>query len=658
MNEQLQILKRTFLLPVAIFLSLTLLHPYQSMAEPAADKLDDMTVSGRKIEERLSAELAAFGHKVEIVTAEDIKTGGYTDINQILESLVPGLYVISKSGRGDYMRMSLNGGDNKRVIFLIDGVRINNRLYGRGYLDTLSVQMIDRIEILKNGEGLFYGTDGTSGAINIITKPITRERHGSLGIGYGSYEAVEAHGMVSETIDDNGFMVYGSYEGWDGFLPFRDEDYDQIDGAARKDRGYIRNNLMAKYERNVDLGQGAVLKASILRTAVEADYMRVDEDKAVNDRTEYVGIVKWDHDITKDFSYYVKAYYHEWWTDYTRQELDGTFVYNEAVWGYEDWGLNVMGSWFPSGENEILFGVDYQNYWGRDEVVTIDSEHEEVWAGFLTLRPHFTAMPDLKTSLGGRYNETGGNDKFVWNASAYSPLFGPTFARASVSTNFRLANAYELYGNESYAIGNPDLKPEESTNIEVGLGATFNVLTAEINYYQSKIKDMIGRDSGNVFINSDNEVEMETFEYSVNTKAFNGLSFGASAVFTDANNKGSDVQLTHIPESFYKGLVRYRHPSQRFGGDINVRYVGKVYGPNDAVFGTVNYGEYWNTDLSCFMRFGTDLVHMITLRVDNLFDKDYTSYGYGSATSTGGDDFLYEYRGTPIAAMLSYKYTF
>jgi vitamin B12 transporter len=307
MNGQWQLLTRTFIFPAALFLSLTLLLSSLSTADSATDVLEDMTVTGRKIEERLSAELAAFGHKAEIVTAEEIKTGGYTDVNQILESLVPGLYVISKSGRGDYLRMSLNGGDNKRVVFLIDGVRINNRLYGKGYLDTLSVQMIDRIEILKNGEGLFYGTDGTSGAINIITKPITRERHGSLGIGYGSYEAAEAHGMVSETIDNNGFMAYGSYEGWQGYLPFRDEDYDRIGGAARKNRGYVRNNLMAKYERHMDLGHGAVLRVSILRTAVEADYMRVDEEKAVNDRTEYVGTVKWDHDIAKDLSYYIKA---------------------------------------------------------------------------------------------------------------------------------------------------------------------------------------------------------------------------------------------------------------------------------------------------------------------------------------------------------------
>jgi vitamin B12 transporter len=247
-------------------------------------------------------------------------------------------------------------------------------------------------------------------------------------------------------------LVYGAFDGWQGFLPFRDEDYNKIEGAARKERGYIRNSLMGKYERNVDWGAGAVLRASVLRNGVEADFMRVNEDKAVNDRTEYVGILKWDHDISKELSYYVKAYYHEWWTEYTRQELDGAFVYNEALWGYEDWGFNLMGSWFFSEENELLLGFDYQNYWGEDEVVVIESENEEVYAGFLTLRPHFNFLPDLKTSLGGRYNQTGANDSFVWSASGRSPIIGPLYGRTVVGTSFRLANAYELYVDEDYAI--------------------------------------------------------------------------------------------------------------------------------------------------------------------------------------------------------------
>lgn len=630
----------------------------QSAQAPETKDLPDLVVEGRKIEERLSSELAEYGHKVEIITGEEISAGGYTDINQILESLVPGLYVVSKSGRGDYIRMSLAGGDNKQVIFLIDGVRINNRLYGRGYLDTISVKMIERIEVLKNGEGLYYGTDGLCGVINIITKQVTKERHGSVGAGYGSFEAVEAHGLASETIDDNGFLVYGSYDGWEGFLPFRDEDYDKIEDSVQKERGYIRNNLMGKYDRNVDWGEGAVLRASLLRTASEAEYMRVDEDKAVNDRTEYVGILKWDHDISKDLSYYVKAYYHEWWTDYTRQALDGTFVYNEALWGYEDWGFNLMGSWYFLDENELLLGFDYQNYWGKDEVVEIKSENEEVYAGFFTLRPHLDFLPNLKTSLGGRYNQTGGSDSFVWNVSGRSPIVGPLYARAVVGTNFRLANAYELYVDEDYAIGNPDLEPEESFNVNVGLGATYSLFRAEVDYYYSEITNMIAVGDDLVMENTDGETNLESLEINLTTQPYKGFSFGASAVYTDATNKDDDVQLTHIPEYFYKGLARYWHPSRRFGGDFTVRYIGDVYGTDYTEFGAVNYGKYWVADISGFVRFGSDLAHKLTLRVDNLFDEEYASYGYRRTTGSDGEPFLYEYRGTPLALMLNYTFEF
>jgi hypothetical protein len=83
-----------------------------------------------------------------------------------------------------------------------------------------------------------------------------------------------------------------------------------------------------------------------------------------------------------------------------------------------------------------------------------------------------------------------------------------------------------------------------------------------------------------VYTNTDSEVELETFEFQLSTQSFNGLSFGVSAALTEAENKGDDLQLSHIPESLYKGLLRYWHPSRRFGGDINIRYVGNVYGTN------------------------------------------------------------------------------
>ncbi len=320
-----------------------------------------------------------------------------------------------------------------------------------------------------------------------------------------------------------------------------------------------------------------------------------------------------------------------------------------------------MSSWFFYEQNELLVGFDYQNYWGEDEVWHISSDNEKVKAIFFALRPSFNILPDLKLSLGGRYNETGENEKFVWNISGHSPLWGTSYVRGSIGTNFRLADAEELYLDEpDWGTGNPDLKPEESINYEIGIGASYRLITAEIGYSHIIIRDMIDLGEDRVFTNTEGETTLKNIELQLSSQPFHGFSFVTSMCFTDAKKKGSDQQLTKIPESFFKGLLRYEHPSKSFGGDIATRYIGKIasgrfYSERYDTY----YGENWLTDVSIFYRFGKDIAHMVTLRVDNLFDEDYVSSGHQRATdSFTGEDFVSGFRGAPRAVMLSYKYTF
>lgn len=116
-----------------------------------------------QLEESLADELAKYGSRVEVVTGEDIKKGGFDDASQALQMKVPGLYVAPKNGAFDYVNVSLLGGRRQDVIWLLDGVRISNRLYTTTTpLDTIPAHMIDKIEVLKGGQSLFYGTSATS----------------------------------------------------------------------------------------------------------------------------------------------------------------------------------------------------------------------------------------------------------------------------------------------------------------------------------------------------------------------------------------------------------------------------------------------------------------------------------------------------------------
>src|SRR5690606_11881503 len=114
-------------------------------------------VTSNRIEETIPLELARYGNRVEVISAEEIRERGFVDVTQTLQMLVPGLHIRPKNGSFDYFDASLQGSRGSEILWLIDGVRITNRLYnGTSPLDTVPAHMIERIEVLKGGQGIFY----------------------------------------------------------------------------------------------------------------------------------------------------------------------------------------------------------------------------------------------------------------------------------------------------------------------------------------------------------------------------------------------------------------------------------------------------------------------------------------------------------------------
>ena len=88
------------ILAAAILLSFT--NAYSDDAQ------DELIVFGQ-LEETTPLQLAKYGNRVEIVTANDIETGGFDDVAQTLQMRVPGLYLAPKNGAFDYVGCSLQG---------------------------------------------------------------------------------------------------------------------------------------------------------------------------------------------------------------------------------------------------------------------------------------------------------------------------------------------------------------------------------------------------------------------------------------------------------------------------------------------------------------------------------------------------------------------
>src|SRR6185312_8452953 len=152
----------------------------QAAVDAGSSQVEQIVVTGR-LEEELPTQLAKQGVRVDVVDAATIKNAQYIDVAQALQTTVPGLYIAPKNGPFDYVRISLQGSRTQDVLWLEDGVRLNNRLYGGTTpLDTLPASMVERIEVVEGPQALFYGTQSVAGAINIITKDFSDHLDGAV----------------------------------------------------------------------------------------------------------------------------------------------------------------------------------------------------------------------------------------------------------------------------------------------------------------------------------------------------------------------------------------------------------------------------------------------------------------------------------------------
>jgi outer membrane receptor protein involved in Fe transport len=111
---------------------------------------------------------------VTIITGEEIQRYGYRTLADVLRG-VRGFYVIYDR---NYTYVGVRGfsrpGDyNARILFLLDGHRVNDNIYDGAYVGTefpVDVDLIDRVEIIRGAGSAVYGTGAFIAVVNVVTK--------------------------------------------------------------------------------------------------------------------------------------------------------------------------------------------------------------------------------------------------------------------------------------------------------------------------------------------------------------------------------------------------------------------------------------------------------------------------------------------------------
>jgi outer membrane cobalamin receptor len=640
-----------------------------SDASGTAGTLETVTVTARRLEEQLPTILAAQGDRVDTISGDLIAKNVFIDIAQSLQMLAPGLYISPKNGPFDYVDVSLLGSRTEDVLWLLDGVRLNNRLYGSTTpLDTLPSTIVDRIQVLEGGQALFYGTEAAAGAVDIITKDFSKTPDGAVSVGGDTDDSFHFDGYYRDTIDRNQFVVYADVDTSSGFQPFRSQDIQPSD--TDRDRDYHLYTLGGKYAYDFsdDLRYSALLQHTTAKLDFSLPFL---VEQAYNERDENVLTSKLDYTPSDDFQLFVKGYYHWWYSHYT--EYDNVIgspgrlanIEDGGFWGFVDRGVNFMAKFKLNSAFDEIVGYDFQNYQGHDAVLVIQQQTESVNAVFGQVATSSELMAHTTLAAGVRFNDPRvGDSSTVWTVSGKHDFSDDLFMRGQVGTAFRLPTAEELFANDPYdERGDPNLKPEKSTNANLSIGGTFGTphLHWEVIGFWRDVTNLIQYTSFDtttqqyVFGNVPGTVIVRGGELEIGAVLGD---FSADLNYTYSHSEQDDgQQIDAVPIQEAKVSLDYHPAEQPFGVTLSAIFVGATWLSDTGVGdGRAEYGKYPLVDLAGRYFIDAQRHHIISLGIVNLFDRQYaTALGTGETDVTQSN---YVYWNLGVPRTLEGRYTF
>ncbi|HET9641816.1 MAG TPA: TonB-dependent receptor [Burkholderiaceae bacterium] len=509
-------LRRTTLaLACGLLVNAPALATPQPTADPAGDptqlsleQLLDLDVqSASKFTQKASEAPSS----VTVISAEDIRRFGYRTLADVLNS-VRGLYVHNDR---NYSYLGVRGfgplgNYNSRVLLMIDGVRLNDPIYGQGSIGRefpLDVDMIERVEFVPGPGSAIYGSNAFFGVINVITRngrglpgaeasvEAGSLRTGKSRISYGRRWTGNAQLLLSLT-------AYSSHGGDQAFPAFAVPGV--TDGVARG----------LDWERAND----ALLKASVGDFTLEA--ARGLRSKGVP-TASFQSVFGDPRERTRDVQSFVALSYESEWTKDTtvsarlnrgRYSYRGDYPYADPAAGTSIVNLDFANSsWWGSEVkvvnrgiegHKFVAGIEYQRNTRKDQdnydvapSATYISEHHKSGQWGLYAQDEYAILETLMLNAGVRHDHysTFGSITNPRLALIYSPLPSLTF-KAMHGRAYRAPNDGELFFSSQPLRwkANPDLKPERISTQELALEWRLASLTrATLSTFHYRISDLI-----------------------------------------------------------------------------------------------------------------------------------------------------------------------
>jgi len=378
---------------------------------------------------------------VIVIDREAIERSVASDVPDLLR-FHAGLDLSRNGGPGQTTGVFIRGADSNHTLVLVDGVRINPGTIGLAALQNIAPSSVERIEVVKGPRSALYGTDAIGGVVNVITRRGSRDGW-SAEVGYGDYDTREANlvgGFGGERVElDLGFAWLDS----SGFPTRSDDDVD---------RGYRNTSLTAQLRAPLGSGEVALRHWRSAGTSEYSDFFLTPVDQDYETSTTSLRFA-WP--ITDAARLQATASHLE---DRVQQNQSPDYLRTRRD------SLDAQVDWTPVGRHAFGAGAMFSRERAGSEsfgdVMQADTDQVNLYLqDRIESGPHHAQL-----ALGYTDHETAGT-AVTWNAEYGYAVGASTQLYGLAGTGFRAPDATDRYGFG----GNPDLEPEHSRNLELGV---------------------------------------------------------------------------------------------------------------------------------------------------------------------------------------------
>lgn len=458
-----------------LFLLLTLLWPSGVAGQQEVQDtfhLPELVVTAN----RMATPQAQIPQSVTTLHGDELRARGIHFLTDALRE-VPGVQVVRTGSVGASTSVFLRGGNSNFVKVLLDGTPLNEP-GGRFDFGSLTLENVERIEVVRGPSSVLYGSDAVAGVIQIFTREggsapslSASLQSGTLGswsgevATRGAWERVNYSLSLGRTETDGIYPVNSGFAALvaSGRVALRPDDETQLAVALRVQDSQHRFPTNSSGEvtdsNQFTFDDGVTLSLEGTRLLTEALEGQLHVRMAQGER----GFQN-DPDSPADsvgFGFASRRL-----STTIRRGVDARLVWKGAQ-------ASVVGGSEWEVERERRLDRTESNF-GEGLDVSADSFEGDRWNGALYLQGTLDGPAGSIWNAGFRTDENQLFGSFLTTqAGVVLPLGQNRRLRASAGSAFKAPTFSHQFANSPFEVGNPLLEPEKSVAWEVGVDAGF-----------------------------------------------------------------------------------------------------------------------------------------------------------------------------------------